>query len=292
MDGPDREEGVLSVIKTHAISLILCIVGCHLTAGELFQNSGGMTVRDRVQLNDQPIPVDSSRKYQIVVSAGATGMHTLEENVRVRFMVQKGSASMVRIEFLDKAGNRITDSSIGVLSRKVREYGRVFYPPFKADSMNLFLEPAKGQEMLLEKISVTDDLQGREKAAVNPHPTFEFGDLTNYGYQPGYGGGFFERPDGHTVFNTGFTGQSPFFPVRPDSYYDIHARGLPHLGRKSSMLIQCFGEEDTKPVKSMRVGVSEAGVTTRILIPGGAVRANFLFYHVILEELSVIKAKN
>jgi hypothetical protein len=63
------------------------------------------------------------------------------------------------------------------------------------------------------------------------------------------------------------------------------------MGRKSSMMIQCFKAQEVKPMKSMRVKISESGETTRLLLPPEAVRADFLFYYVILEELSVMESK-
>jgi hypothetical protein len=277
--------------KIFPIWIAWCLTGCPLMAGDLFTTSGSLTVQKAAPLNGEPIPVDPGKKYQILFLASATGEQTIEENARVRMVGQKASASRVRVEFLDKAGARVSDSGIGILSQEMRAYARVLYPPGNAACMNLYLEPAKGQQISLEKASVSPALTGREKEAVNPHPTFEFGDLNNYGYQPGFGGGFFQRPDGKTVLNTGFTGQSPSFPVKGNAYYDVRVLGLAPMGRKSSMMIQCFKAQEVKPMKSMRVKISESGETTRLLLPPEAVRADFLFYYVILEELSVMESK-
>jgi hypothetical protein len=261
-------------------------------ADDLFQISESLTAEKAGPLNREPIPVNPGKKYQILFSASATGEQTIEENARVRMVGQKASASRARVEFLDKDSAKVTDFGIGILSQEMRAYARVLYPPGNAAFMNLYLEPAKGQKISLGKASVSTALTGREKESVNPHPTFEFGDLNSYGYQPGFGGGFFQRPDGKTVLNTGFTGQSPSFPIKGNTYYDVRVIGSPHLGRKSSLMIQCFKTQEVKPMKSMRVNISEGGVTTRLLMPPEAVRANLLFYYVILEELSVMESRN
>jgi hypothetical protein len=62
------------------------------------------------------------------------------------------------------------------------------------------------------------------------------------------------------------------------------------LGRKSNLTLQCFGEDSKKPIKSMRVNISNSGETTKLLLPLKTKQANFLFYHVILEELRVMEA--
>jgi hypothetical protein len=90
--------------------------------------------------------------------------------------------------------------------------------------------------------------------------------------------------------NIGFAGTSSMFPVKAETYYEVYCQGIPHLGRKSSILLQCFGEDSKKPLKSMRVNVSQQGATTKLLLPAKTMRANFLFYHVILEELRVMES--
>ena len=274
------------------ISIMCVFLGAHLMADELFKVSESMTVQKPAELTGEPIAVNPGKKYQIAISASATGEQTIEENARVRIVSQKGSTGRVRVEFLDKGGAKIADFGIGILSQEMRDYVSVLYPPENAAGMKLYLEPAKSQQISLGKAAVSQDISGKEKEAVNPHPTFEFGDLNCYGYQTGFGGGFYQRPDGKTVLNTGFTGLSPAFPVKGNTYYDVRALGLAHLGRRSSMMMQCFKAQDASPIKSMRVKIGENGEATRLLMPPEAVRANFLFYYVIIEELSVTEATN
>jgi len=280
----------MNKLRTIFLSAILLASGVRLQASAAFEISEPLSFDKSAPLNSEPIPVNPDQKLLIAFTASITGESTIEENARISVQVKKGFASLLQIDFLDDGGNKVGSTEVSILSKFPRIYGRVMYPPPGSKAVNLQIVPAKRENVKVEKLSVSNELPQKEKAGINPHPTFEFGDLCTYGYTLGYGGGVYTRPDGKTVLNSGFAGNSPIFPIRPDSYYEIDCRGIPYLGRKSSIMLQCFGEDLRKPIKSMRVQVSQQGVTTKLLIPKNVKRANFGFYYVILEELRVTES--
>jgi hypothetical protein len=272
------------------LTLLLLAPASRLLTAPLLDFSEAIALEKPTLLTPEPIPVTPDQKFLISLTAGATGESTIEENARVAIQVKKGFASLLVIEFFDLSGTKVGVTEVSILSKSPRLYGRVFYPPPASATMKLTIVPAKGEQVELQNLRVSTEFSDSERAAINPHPTFEFGNLCNYGFALGYGGGVYTRPDGKTVLNTGFAGTSPMFPVKAETYYEVYCQGIPHLGRKSSILLQCFGEDSKKPLKSMRVNVSQQGATTKLLLPAKTMRANFLFYHVILEELRVMES--
>ena len=272
------------------LTLLLLAPASQLHAAPLLDLSEPMDFEKLTLLTSDLIPAAPDKKYLITFTASSTGNSTIEENARVAIQVKKGFASLLLIEFFDLTGAKVGVTEVSILSKSPRLYGRVFYPPPASATMKLTIVPAKGEQVELQNLRVTTELDDPESAAINPHPIFEFGNLCNYGFALGYGGGVYTRPDGKTVLNTGFAGTSPMFPVKPETFYEIHSQGIPHLGRKSSLMLQCYGEDSNKPIKSMRVNVSETGAKTTLLMPPKTKRANFLFYHVILEELRVMES--
>jgi hypothetical protein len=198
-------------------------------------------------------------------------------------------ASRVRIEFYDEQGNRLpknTDINIPVISQEFLDYVRVFYPPPEAKTLKIFLVPGKEADIASKKIVVRTDLDGKEAECINIHPSFEYGDLNFYGY----GGEFYTRPDGKTVWNSGFTGSTPFFPVKEGVSYDFSCRGK--AGEpKSFIYIGCYNTEGGKPFKSMKYGVSEKGETVKFIMPAGTVSVKLTGYYVIVEEFKVTESK-
>lgn len=256
-------------------------------AKTLFQNNENVTAEKTTTLTKTAIPVNPGQKYQISFSAGTTGDHVLEENERIRIMNHRGAASSLRIQFLDAENGTLNYGDIYVLTRNPRKYVRVFYPPTNAASMTLAAIPAKNTTLTVEKLDVSTDLTGAEGECLNPHPTFENGDVDTYGCRPGYGGRFYQRPDGTTVFKTGFLGYTPSFPVKGNTYYTVCCRGVKHRGRGSWIVLECYDGKNRRPIKEMRVNVSEKGEITKLLVPDGTVKANLRCYYVILEELRI-----
>lgn len=280
----------MNLLTPIVLFLVLLAQGERLQATPLFEVLEPLAIQKPTVITPEPIPVDPEKKYLLTFSANATGESTLEANPRVSIQVKKGFASQLMVEFFDAGGDKVGTADVSILSKSPRVYGRAFYPPPAAANLKLTLIPAKGEQVQVQNVRVTQDLPELEKSVINPHPKFEFGNLSGYGYILGHGGGIYTRPDGQTVLNTGFAGISPLFPVKPETYYDIYCRGVLPMGRKSNVTLQCFGEDSKKPIKSMRVNISKNGETTKLLLPPKTKQANFLFYHVILEELRVVES--
>ena len=280
----------MNFITPIVLFLVLLAPGGRLQAAPLLEILEPLAIPKSTIITPEPIPVDPEKKYLLTFSANATGESTLEANPRIFIQVKKGFASQLVIEFFDAGGGKVGTTEVSILSKSLRVYGRAFYPPPVATHLKLNLIPAKGEQVEVQNVRVTQELPELEKAAINPHPTFEFGNLSGYGYILGHGGGIYTRPDGKTVLNTGFAGISPMFPVKPDTFYQSYCRGILPLGRKSNLTLQCFGEDSKKTIKSMRVNISQQGETTKLLLPLKTKQANFLFYHVILEELRVVES--
>jgi len=280
----------MNFLNPTVLFLMLLAHGGQLQAAPLLEILEPLAIQKPTVLTPEPIPVDPEKKYLLTFSANTTGESTLEANARIAIQAKKGFASQLILEFFDAGGAKVGTTEVSILSQSPRVYGRAFYPPPATANLKLNLIPAKGELVEVQNVRVTQDLPELEKAAINPHPTFEFGNLSGYGFVLGYGGGIYTRPDGKTVLNTGFAGISPMFPVKAETFYDIYCQGILPLGKKSNLMLQCFGEDSKNPIKSMRVKISKQGEKTKLLVPPNTKQANFLFYHVILEELRVTES--
>ena len=172
-----------------------------------------------------------------------------------------------------------------VLSNAPRRYVKVFYPPAKAASLRIFKRATKGTTIAVGKLSIWTDLEGDEAKSINPHPTFNYGDLNTYGYSFGGGGGFFTRPDGKTVWNSGFIGWSPLFPVKGGKFYKFFCKG--EKSQAKGWIWINFHDKDGKKIKTSRIGIAPKGVETIIKTPKGTVKARLQCYYVIIEKFTV-----
>ena len=243
---------------------------------------------------DEEVAIKSpSIKYRISWTASSGGKATIENDARVgiiRFPKAKRDAAAVAIQFFNDEGRRFYELEMSVLSQSEREYVHYFYPPALARTMKVTLKPARDGELSIEKLALTDQLSGKEAECLNVHPAFEFGDLNFYGYESRDGGGIYQRPDGVTVWNTGFRGESPSFPVEPLAYYTLSCRGTGYAQRKSWLSLQCFDKDGRKPIHLIPVKFDSELVPITVQVPAGATRANLVGYNVIVEEFKVTKA--
>jgi hypothetical protein len=258
-----------------------------VTGKDLFSEEKGIETNKIMELTKTAIPVEVGEKYKISFVARAGGKYVIEENERIRIMNLKYMASRARIAFYDEQGKAFNYRDVFIVSQEFHDYVQVFYPPAKAKTVKISLLPGKESNILLKKISLSTDVGERERESINPHPTFDYGDLNFYGCDSGFGGQFYTRPDGKTVWKTGFLGYSSFFPVKGDAFYDFYCRGIKYRDRKSYILLECFKVEENKPFKSMQVAISEKGEVTKLKMPPGTVYARLCCYCVIIEEFKV-----
>lgn len=240
----------------------------------------------------ESVRVEPGKKHELSFAGRTDSRYSVEENARIRLMAFGPTISHVRIRFLDGRGKELRESDIEVpvITRTFTNYVRVFYPPAGAQSLNVALLPGEdGVRMAVRGMKLCTDLQGKEAACINVHPVFEKGDLNFYGHRSGYGGGFYTRPDGKTIWNSGFTGATPAFPVKGNTFYDFSCLGK-NGQPKAFIYLQCYDGESDKPFKTIKYGVSEKGAVTTFMMPAGAVSAQLTCYYVILEEFRVVES--
>ena len=274
-------------------TLLLLALTCLAAAETVLQVDGPVQTAVALELTNAPVPVPRRGMLKLVFSGRTSGRHTVEANDRVRILNQRYAASRLRVTFHDGDGEALAGSAVDVLilTQAFHEYARVFYPPPAAETFRVSVRPVKDADIAVQGLIVSTDMDGEERQSLNPHPTFEYGDLNTYGCISGYGGRFYERPDGKTVWKTGFLGYSPGFPVDAGAFYSFYCRGRKYRGRKSYVLLDCHNGRDRTPVKSMRLGISEEGETTEVKIPPGTVSAQLRCYCVILEEFRATRAE-
>jgi len=254
----------------------------------LWQTEAVTQATELTELTTTEVLVEPGKKLAITFTGRTSGEFTVEKNARIRLLNTTQVGSALIMQFFDQSGERLEEIKLPILTESAHEYGRVVYPPSEAKSLKLFLAPASSAEVAVENVRVTQELEGVEAESANPHPILNYGDLNAYGF----GGEFFERPDGKTVWNTAFTGQTPNFPIQGGDSYELFGRGIGYGGKRSRIILQLFEEGTKRPFHTIRVGFSPEGVSATVILPEGAVSANFLGYYTIVEELKVIKAAN
>ena len=238
------------------------------------------------------IRVEPGKKHELSFAGRTDSRYSVEENARIRLMAFGPAISHVRIRFLDGQGKELkqADIEVPIITQSFTNYVRVFYPPAGAQSLSVALLPGEeGVRVSVRDMKLCADLQGKEAACINVHPDFEKGDLNFYGYRSGYGGGFYTKPDGKTVWNSGFTGATPSFPVKGNTFYDFSCRGK-NGQPKAFIYLQCYNAQSDKPFKTIKYGVSEKGEVTPFKMPAGAVSAQLTCYYVIIEEFRVVES--
>jgi len=238
----------------------------------------------RMLLDGDGVPVPVDARLEIRFTAKATGSHTVEADPRIGIRNPQ-EASHLKLEF---SGNgNPAPVLLPVLSQTSREYRRELYVPPGATHLRVSLRPAKESTLTVANLRIA---LAPEAPSINPHPAFLHGELNPYGHHSGYGGGFYQRPDGVTVWNTGFTGTSPEFPVEGGKAYTVSCRGTGYSGKKSRLLLQLFKAGEPRPFHEIALTLD--GATGTIHLPGDAARARLLGYDVILESWNLNLAPN
>ena len=269
---------------------LLCMYAFTVKSTEksLFKNSKLVDIINEMELTEKPIPINPQNKYKIMFTAKATGEYTIKENARIRITQHRHNANSVNIKFYDESYQPLSKAgtNIYILSQKWYKYIEIFYPPTNAAYVRIYLRPVKGESISIKKIALTTNLGGKEKAFINVHPTFEYGDLNSYGFYCAGGGRFYTRPDGKTVWSTGFAGFSPCFPVKSGKYYKLFCKGTMSQDHKAWIWIN-FYDKDNKKIKHANIKISEEGIETTLKMPKGTVKAGLQPYYIIFEEFQV-----
>lgn len=290
LDRIDYQQGEKLIMKLclYISFLFWGVSAFTLRGGEecLFRKGEIVGTNKALELTVNPIPVVPQKKYGIEFTASTTGEYTIEENERIRIMRKEGKANCIQMVFYDKNQKTCSKTDLYILSGKLKKYVRIFYPSAKAAFLRIFTRPLKGTEIAVSEIHVRTDLEGKEGECINPHTTFDYGDLNSYGYHCGGGGRFYMRPDGKTVWNTGFIGYSPFFPVQAECFYRIFCRG--RKSQDKGWIWINFYKDDDEIIKHATINVSAQGAMTMLKMPKEAVRARLQCYYLIIEEITVL----
>lgn len=268
------------------------LIGFTAKGKELFAQNETMETGSIKELTTSPIPAETGTKYRISFSASTTGKHTVEKIPRIRIMNHRHAANRVRVSFYNKEKKRISGyKDVFILSQKPNTYELIFYPPRNASSMRIFAQPAKNSIVNIKNISLENNLSGEKNQYLNTHSRFDMGDLNLYGCTSGFGGRFYTRPDGKTVWKTGFLAHYPSFPVQGGKYYDFYCRGKKYR-RKAWIWVNCYDGIKRRPIKQMKIKLSQKGAKTRLMLPPTTVAASLDCYCVILEEFRANKSEN
>jgi hypothetical protein len=276
--------------KQYVITLIVSLsIIFSITGEELFKDEKEIETTKQIELKESAIPVVPGTKYKISFSARTNSKHTIEANERVRLLALRYLAATLRLYFYDENGKKFSHNyiNIPVISQQFHQYIRVFYPPSKARKMTLLLIPRNNSNIAVKDITISTDLCEAEKECINVHPSFEYGDLNLYGHSLGAGGMFYTRPDGKTVWKTGFLGYTPAFAVKDNTFYNTFCRAKKYRGRKSWLVLECYDGKSRRPFKEMKVEFSEKGKHTKLKIPANTLSCKLRCYCVILEEFKV-----
>ncbi len=279
----------------HIILALTVLLVCSRVswAEALYRSTDLVETIETQELTAERIAIDPARKHQLLFLAKTTGEHTLEANVRIR-LTNHPSISRLRLAFLDQDNQPLSAGRIElrVLSSEWYRYSQAFYPPADARALRLVLLPGGEATLSVKELVLTTELAVDEAKTLNPNPVFEYGDLNGYGYQCGNGGRFYTRPDGTTIWKSGFCGVSPQFRVEDNAWYSIVCVGKPYRDRKAAIFLQCFEAGARRPFKSMRVAVSEAGESTDLLIPEGTESVSLLCYFILFEKIAITQRPN
>lgn len=248
-----------------------------------------LTVDQRTYWKEESFSISPGKKLEVHFMANTTGKYTVEKDARIRIQKLRNTSSSVNLQFFDKDDQQVEEMTLPVMTQTSMLHVRVLYPPAAAKTMRILLVPETDATLTVEDLHVSEEVHEVEAECVNLHPVFLYGDLNPYGYHSGYGGGFYKRPDGVTVWNTGFTGNSPSFPVAGGKKYSISIRGIGYAGKKSRLLLKLFKTGEKKAFHEIALKFN--GESAVLQLPEEATQARLLGYDVILEEWKIISEK-
>lgn len=148
--------------------------------------------------------------------------------------------------------------------------------------MTIQLTPRKHVTHVANVSLVADD----EGGVINNNPDFRYGELNYGGWHPQRDGRLFLRPDGKTVFRSGYGGSSPSVPLQEGRFYRITARG------EGGHLTINYLNAENKRVASrflLRFPDTAGEEMTELTPPEGAVAAYVIAYGALVESFKVVE---
>jgi len=255
--------------------------------------SGGLLALP-TRIETRPLPVEPGKKYHLEIDAEVGGDFVVEANDRAPILTlqthRNSLTGTYEVIFLDADGQEIPalgGANAAVrgffLTRERKPYIAVFYAPEKAASLKVRFQ-SNGRPARIARLRLAEETG---ENTVNPNPDFRYGELNYCGWQPQREGRLYTRPDGKTVFNAGYGGTSPFFPLHPGVKYQVSA-----TGEGKTINIQYFNQEGKSILSRFLIRPAPNGAETELTPPPGTVMARVtMFGGVILEEFKVVKVE-
>jgi hypothetical protein len=237
-------------------------------------------------VDSQKIAVAPGKKYQISLTASITGEETVEKNERIVQMMRMNwfiHSSKYIVLFFDASDKQIGLFSTFIATSKLYDYVNVFYAPPAAKYAVLRIEP-KNKDVFISKVKFG---LANEENVINCNPDFRYGSLNYCGWFPNRGGQIHKRPDGKYVFESGYGGRGPRFPLKAKTKYRIVFQSIPQ--NKYPRVVLHFYDKNKKSLGDKRIltGLNgEAGVL-EFITPPEVCSANVSLYGVIVEQFKV-----
>ena len=250
---------------------------------------GGILKLDRTvrKIVIKPIPVTPGKKCRLSLTAKVDARDTVEFNDRIHIMrvrrYWRGSTSC-ELRFFDADGKPAGAfrNRCPILTSNWHDYVDVFYIPSRARTMTVTFAPAK-RDLFLKKIELAYD---SENGALNCNPEFSYGDLNYCEWHPARAGRLYTRPDGKTVFSSGYGGSSPRFPMEAGVPYNFFCRGIRRSG-KGWMTLTFYNNKGRRIANRFLLRPKQEGVAVKMTPPPGTKSGAVVMYGLIIEELKV-----
>lgn len=245
------------------------------------------------EIDLKPIAVEPGRKYLVFFKARVNDDFTVERHDRAHIMTLHNHGRMAsgyQVMFLDRGGNPVAPSgnihshglSGFILSSDWYQYASEFYAPANAASMRMRFF-TRGHDLYVDAFGLS---RFQHDNVVNLNPQFRYGELNYAGWRPQRDGRLYLRPDGKTVFTSGWGGASSTFPLQHGQNYRFHVRG-PVGGRLN---LEYFDRDGNRITSRFLLRPNPDGAETVLNPPEGTAMGRAVMYGVVgLEEFTVTR---
>ena len=231
------------------------------------------------------IEVAPSTKYRLDLRARLDGGETVERNDRAHNEALRQNARWNSVYEVVFGGGDDDDDEAGkshggfILTGEWHDYVHVFHTPPGARKLTIRITP-RGHTTLVARVALTPADEG---GAINANPDFRYGELNYCGWRPQRDGRIYRRPDGKCVFNAGYGGSSPRFPLQPGKSYTATA-----LGEGGQVTLNYFDDHGGKTSGRFLLRPAPEGVQTTFTPPEGTAAGSIVMYGgTVLESFKV-----
>lgn len=230
------------------------------------------------------IEVAPSTKYRVDLRARLDGGETVERNERAHHeaLRQNSRENSVYEVLFDGNADEDAKSVVGggfILTGEWCDYVHVFYTPSNARTLTIRLRPRR-HTTLVSRVALAP---ADEDGAINANPDFRYGELNYCGWRPQRDGRIYRRPDGKCVFNAGYGGSSPRFPLQPGKSYTATAHG-----EGGQVTLNYFDDQGRKTSGRFLMRPAQEGAQATFTPPDGTAAGGIVMYGgTVLESFKV-----